>query len=384
MKTRKQTSFHFYSLLGIMSLTALGCSPTNPSLHNPPPVEVAVEIPPPVEIPKPEPRPDAVTGSYGNMQIDFQPKVDVLFVIDNSGSMSDDQERLSRNINRFVESFGENELIDFHIGVTSVWDSVTFKDKVKSYQMGELRRVKDRSGKEWPADAPRFVSRSKDYVKVVQQTLKIGVEDFYTQGGPNFEELFTPVIGAFSAPMMTSANKDFLRPDAHLVVILISDADDSSDITASELHAFLRTLKNDLDESRVSTYGVLARAADPESAKDPGLKTSGIGRPVKVENFLRESQGVALHLLSEHYGDDLAEIGREVEARTLRKTIELDALPELGTIEVRYGSQIIPQHEAFGWTYDSKRVAVVINGGVRLRPEAGAQVTVKFTPVAIK
>lgn len=50
----------------------------------------------------------------------FKPKVDILFVIDNSDSMVKHQENLKANINRFVEAFEANKRIDFQIDRKSV------------------------------------------------------------------------------------------------------------------------------------------------------------------------------------------------------------------------------------------------------------------------
>ena len=61
------------------------------------------------------------------------PLVDVLWVIDNSGSMGDDQAALTANFPLFMEYF-LNSGLDYHIGVvTTDIDSPTDSGKLRSY-----------------------------------------------------------------------------------------------------------------------------------------------------------------------------------------------------------------------------------------------------------
>ena len=51
--------------------------------------------------------------------VSFNPKVDILFVIDNSGSMSNTQSNLSQNATIFSNAITANSILDYHIAVTS-------------------------------------------------------------------------------------------------------------------------------------------------------------------------------------------------------------------------------------------------------------------------
>ena len=54
-------------------------------------------------------------GEGGDSTIEFTaPKVDILFVIDDSGSMSTHQQSLANNVGRFVQQFFQGIQIDFH------------------------------------------------------------------------------------------------------------------------------------------------------------------------------------------------------------------------------------------------------------------------------
>ncbi len=319
------------------------------------------------------------------LKVEFNPRVDILFVIDNSMSMEDDQARLSRNIDRFVAAFAENEVLDFHIGITSVYDTKRFGvltefDSVNNrYPNGQLRPLKN------PDDPANFLvnrapylSRESGYLDILRNSLKLGVQTL-VDGGPEFEESLSPIVSAFSEPMISGPNAGFYRSDAHLAVVLITDANDlSPTYTPEQVAEFLRDLKEDEAEKQrkemFSTFGVISPSSS-DCKKDPS------GNPTAIEKFLSETRGQVLSLCDANYGDRLAEFGIDITEKAVKKVIDLKHRPEFGTLKVTYGSQEIPQDDNIGWTYDPNTVSVIINGGVDLDVEEGAQISISYTPV---
>ncbi len=360
------------------------------------------------EVPDPK-KPDAVTVTSEGLQTEFHPQVDILFVIDNSQSMSDDQVRLVANMNRFVEAFSENKLVDYHVGVVSVWDSHHFlgegesagdhpEKNQKDLKIGQLRPVKSLSA--------NFVSsETNDKVEVLKEALNIGVEPL-SQGGPEFEELFS-VVEAAIGERNQNENKGFIRgSDSQLVVILITDADDSSPNTnASKVADKLWSLKKG-DRSKISTYGVLSLGRDCE--KDPMLKADR-SDPSILLRFLDTTKD-ELHpnnsfsLCDDNYGQKLSDIGKDIVRKTLTKEIQISGMrfeidkKELAKcmsknsdknsgsacIDVRYGSQSIPMDPDFGWTYNPLRNSFIINGQVKLKPEPDAKISITATPLVYR
>ncbi len=294
------------SMLGL-----LGCAqPSNPELMAPPArIETASES-----------KPIETTAV-------FQPKVDILFVIDNSDSMKDHQEKLKANIDRFVDAFKKNQRVDFQIGVTSIYDSIRYGSVVKTFHpLGQLYVVKHVNGST-SSNGLNFITRSEpEYSKALGETLKIGTVPFKDANGvdqgPENEELFTPVLAA-----LDGRNVGFLRADAHLAVIMITDADDVSSVEPKTLKSELIRLKGN-NASMVSAFAVLARTC---SKVDPGIKGTG---PVKTLEFIKEmkqdkrTSGMAFDLCDKNYGDRLAEAGNLIakkSTKTLR--IPLEAPP---------------------------------------------------------
>lgn len=368
----------------------------------------------------------------------FKPQVDILFVIDNSDSMKSAQENLSRNINRFVEGFARNRMIDYHIGVVSVWDSSERFSKANqtSFGRGELRPLKDGQGRTLQG---RYVTRFQGVEQILAATLKIGVAPL-AQGGPENEELFSPLSEALKKTGRGAVNEGFFRDDAQLAVVLISDADDSSpDLKPDQMAQELIDFKGGR-AAKVSAYGALVKKSDPDAVKDYGLrvlpqyhpecfdkkeKTDSRGRvqtsfenngrckegfgPERLEQFIvavNADAGTPAEIRERHimslaqtdFGADLAKIGSDITVRTLVKEILLAERPrkdEKGQLmmRVRYGSaaaiakgggQLIPQNAKAGWLYDAERNSVRISGDVAYAEQGEGRFAVDMVPLNVK
>ena len=212
-----------------------------------------------------------------------------------------------------------------------------------------------------------FVTReTPDYKAVLGNTLKIGTIP-YAQGGPEIEELFSPVMAAIDGQ-----NVGFIRPEAHLAVILISDADDIS-IAPSRLVQELALKKNN-DLSMVSTFGVLALDGCKRDVGFTNSKTPNIN----VLEFLKSTGGHKYNLCDSKFGDKLAEAGRIIEQSTAQKVrIDLDRIPQAGTLKV----SIAGTGEDVAYQYDANEYSITISSDAKDNQPANAQIEVSYIPV---
>jgi hypothetical protein len=416
-------------ILGLMALSFIvACSPANETLT------ARYEVPPPPEPIIPHfdevavPTADWITLDGGQTQMEFNPQVDILFVVDNSASMSSAQDNLSNNIDTFASKFQQNKMIDYHIGVVSVWDSGRFtegKDKT-GFSLGELRNVKSASGKVLDS---RFVTKDENVSKILSQTLKIGYMPLGS-GGPENEEIFSPISAALQLNGRGATNEGFFRENARLVVIILTDAEDSTpsmspDQLAQELFQFKNNKKD-----QVSVYAALVKKSDPEDKKDDGLKVTkryhpecfdqkgksldnqrcneGFGAD-RIEEFVIAAnieQGSAdsirskniMSIVQTNFGKDLARIGSDISAKTLAKEILLDLKPRQNAdgslmIRVRYGSaedlsigkgQIIPAGQQGGWVFNPSNNSILLAGDVKYSYKEGARFAIDMVPVTIR
>lgn len=146
-------------------------------------------------------------------------KLDVLFVIDNSVSMTDEQENLAHNFGRFVKalrSFREGK-VDFRIGVTTT--------RVPSSGLLGLGRSGAAAGTLLKTNAmqdPWLESTAPDLEAQFELLATVGTDGSWT------EQPLQAAREALTSRIDDGVNADFLRPDALLSIVIITDEDDLS------------------------------------------------------------------------------------------------------------------------------------------------------------
>jgi hypothetical protein len=317
------------------------------------------------------------------------PKVDVLFVIDTSESMTKHMEDVRKYIKNFSSAFDKNKQIDFHIGVVSIFDSKRFGSVVpdgKYYPLGLLRPVLDPSGK--PIAGPQYITRVDHYEDILAATLNVPTENrcapqadkkarfnCVDAGGPEFEESLSPI----KAVITGNLNPGFIRPEAHFAVIIISDSNDQSiqdknAVSPSELHSLIVNAKGG-DSTMYSAYAVLA---GDKCGQDPA------GAPTRILNFLQrnaENPGRPYDLCEPQFGNNLADVGNVIQQKASRTRIQLARLPDRTTISVKFAGRELPADEKTGWQYLPNQNQILIGTDANLDGPAGSQLEVTFKPL---
>ncbi len=167
-------------------------------------------------------------------------KLDVLFVIDNSSSMKEEQEGVARELTGFIEELkkGGGVTQDFNIGViTSGVYQHTFSGGIdfnKEYpvESGRLQPVPDAdpdggvvigTGTERVLNGndPALVSK---FARLVQQGTKGSGQE------TPFEALRLAVTDLDKISLANGGNGGFLRDAARLLIVILTDEDDCSEI----------------------------------------------------------------------------------------------------------------------------------------------------------
>jgi hypothetical protein len=137
------------------------------------------------------------------------PKVDILFVIDNSGSMVEEQAKLQRNFEAFITELVSQDVNDYQIGVITT-------DMEDPTHSGRLR-----------GNPPIINGQQMSKPQVVQAFTKnavVGVD------GTSYEKALDAMRSALSPQMLAKGgpNEGFLREGAVLAIIFVGDEDDCS------------------------------------------------------------------------------------------------------------------------------------------------------------
>ncbi len=292
----------------------------------------------------------------------FEPKVDILFLIDNSGSMSQHQKRVADNIDLFATAMGKNKFLDYQIGVIS-----TDHDPSKSNShSGKLQ------------GRPNFVTR--DMVTGLDD-LKSNITGLRTSGSAR-EMFFDPLMYAISTSQ--NLNPDFMRPEAFFALIIVSDSYDQSRETSGfkVLDTLVRQKAYDTD--RVLGYAVLAypeyfgqpcnrEEKPPENLFDFMLGFSnssntqiggGVSAPISNPTVPQRYQTLTnvFSLCDPQFGQKVADIGEDIRIRVSEK-IPLPVRPVDGTIKLKYGKQVVDKK---WWKYDFSSNSIILNPLVEL------------------
>ena len=132
--------------------------------------------------------------------------IDLLFMIDNSGSMEEEQDNLTANFGIVIDTLLQTPA-DFRIAVVS-------SEMIDPLHSG---RFQAKQGN------PRMLSRNTPNLKqVFTENAKLGTM------GDGFEKGLAAVEAALSAPLINGESSGFLRPDAVLGVVYLSDEEDCS------------------------------------------------------------------------------------------------------------------------------------------------------------
>ena len=286
-------------------------------------------------------------------------EVDILWVVDDSNSMAEEQLLVADGFEAFISTLAETN-IDFHVGVVST--DMDLSNPNRGVLIGNPGVL--------TADTPNYVSKFASRVQV-------GVD------GSDKEKGLSASIAALSEPLVSGANEGFLRPDAHLSVIYVSDEDDCSDNDA---------LAADMGDACYSQEGSLVPVRDLiyqlKSTKDPGrrvLASASVG-PDAAEGCGQSWPGHRYRATADAFGgkvgdicdadfsDIMEELGLSVSE--LNRSFELSYTPVLETMEVYVDDEFIPQDDVEGWRYAELSSLLVFDGDYV--PPRGAQILVTY------
>lgn len=308
-------------------------------------------------------------------------KVDILWVVDNSGSMSALQQNLTNNFSSFMTNF-INKGIDFNIAVTT---SDAYLSGAKFSNNNTLAQFKD------------GVGTTHTGVRIINPTTPNIVNTFVTnalQGetGSGDERVFSSFRNALTNPL----NAGFPRPGAFLAVIILSDEDDFSgdnraqnggidhSYTASTLDPvqtyidFLDTLTRttNINNRNYSVSAVAVIDNNCLASHQPAAPSSIIGQ--RYMTMANATKGILASICANYATSLLAIQQRILELST---AFHLDRAPIVSSIRVLVNGGNIIQDAVNGWTYDSVSNSIIFHGTAL--PQQGSSINIYFDPVTV-
>jgi hypothetical protein len=258
----------------------------------------------------------------------FRPALDILFIIDDSGSMGEHQQNLSTNIGLFTDAIVKTKFLDYHIGViTSTSGISSFGSSYKNC-CGKL------------AGNPTYIERTTpNGIQALQSNLLVGTNGDYT------ETFFDPIVMALSPQLAAGYNKGFIRKDAYLALVFITDTDDQS--KANDVKStldFLKATKGSLDKVLVGAAFV------PDAEFNTCPAESEVQSLDNLPQFFKQTNALTFSLCAPDYGAKLVDLGELIATKA--KTMYLQKIPKRGTIKITIGTDVLPNDSKAGWTYN--------------------------------
>src|ERR1700677_3092505 len=145
--------------------------------------------------------------------------IDVLWVVDNSSSMSPLQANLTSNFSSFISNF-QTQGYDFHMAVTS---TDIYKSEANFSNNQALTQFSDGIGAT-PSGIFDILSTTPNLDSVFVTNATTGIN------GSGDERAFSSMRDALNSPL----NAGFLRANSFFAIVILSDEDDFSNSTRPE------------------------------------------------------------------------------------------------------------------------------------------------------
>lgn len=266
-------------------------------------------------------------------------EVDILLVIDDSCSMADEQAALATNFAAFMSSAASSNG-NWHIGVVTT----------DPFKRGVLVRS--------TGNPPTLTPTTPNVAALFAQKVQVGIL------GSGQEEPYASLALAVTEPNKSGANAGFLRQDAALAVVIVTDALEQSPNSVGSYLATLRAAKNNHSEllsvSVVGPFSPASGSCITEGAVDNG----------RFQTAVSATNGLKTDICTSDWATDLQSISRNVFGA--RRSFELSGSPRTqGAITVSIDGVPLPSS---GWSYDAANNAVVLV----TPPATGAVITIGY------
>ncbi len=281
---------------------------------------------------------------------DAKPKADLLLVIDDSCSMSDEQQSLATNFASFIK-YAITAGVDYHLAVTTT----------------EFSRLQGKffTGPTHPEKV--LTPTTPDVENKFKQKVQVG-----TNGA--LEECFRPALTALTPPLITADNAGFLRNDASLAIVCVTDEPEQSPDPVTYYYNNFLNIKG---AKRANMFSLSAIAGFTTPIPSGCSYTPDNGNYAQM---VQMTNGVKENICTPNWAKTLEALGKT--AFGFRTNFFLNGTPDLTngkTITVTIDGQNIPATDSRGstvWTYDP--VANSINFEPMFVPEPGQTLEITY------
>lgn len=301
----------------------------------------------------------STSGSYGQV-IERNNKVDILFVIDNSASMLQYQQRLSVKVPEMINTLNSLKM-DYHVAVTSS----TMATDANRYPM--TRQI---------LGSPKYLTSQN--INLLASRLIVGESGSDTERSLDALKYVTGNYAATNAP-------GFIRSDALFAVIFLGDEDDQSsefgNSNSNDFVNYMNQFKPDFKEGgRAWIANFIGSITNQSCDNLGGFVSIGFNylRLVDASGGIKESICAA----------DLSSALTNIKSRVISQltSFPLKVAPAKDSIKVFISGRTILEDAVNGWTLEEEVTANQKKYFIKFHgssiPAADEVVQVDFTPLS--
>ncbi len=261
-------------------------------------------------------------NTFSLTEVDSGGEVDILWVVDNSGSMSGIQKKVKDNLTEFMALFTSQTNLRWKMGLIST----------------------DKEQKPFLGFEKPFDYNSIDPVDQITNAMtKLG------KGGSDTE------ISFYTVNKQLNNYPDFLRKEAHFFVIYVTDEVEQSFEMRYTTDDYMSDMKTFVSSYAIfRNYGVL-------NFKGVGSCGGPTYSGSEFQQVIEKTEGFAIPACKENFAKEMLAIGEDIISVVIKKNFLLKQKPIIDSIRVYYKGIELPfgpEEDGGVWYYDDQMNSV--------------------------
>lgn len=281
--------------------------------------------------------------------VKYNNKVDILFMVDNSSSMLKYQNKFSSEVPAMISALNSTGL-DYHIAITN----------------SDIRS--GAGGGKFVGSPKYFSNGTPNLVSSLQARLLQG------QAGNDLEQGLDSVYRALQPSYLSGEGAGFLRDDALLAIVILTNEDDYSSVSTTTVRNYFDSLKRpfaaDTKSWMMNFIGVTSISGSCSTAAE--FKEAGL-RYMEIADY---TGGIKESICDSTLSTAVSNMRKRIVE--VMSEYRLDRVPVLSSIKVTKNGETVPKDDVNGWSYYAPSNSVRFHG--TYQPTAYDTVNVNYAP----